>query len=417
MTDPSPFLSYGRQDIDENDVAAVVAALRSDWLTQGPVGPALERALAERLGAADAVVCATGTAALHLTMLALDPAPGDAVVVPTNTFLAGANAVRLAGGEVVFADIDPETGLTTPALMAAALERAVAAGLRPRALTPVHFAGETVDMAGIAALAADFRGSADAASGGASGGAAAGGLAVVEDACHAIGGETVDSAGRRRPVGSCDHSLAACFSFHPVKTVTAGEGGAITLNDPALAARLRRLRNHGMIREGFSDPAAAGDPWYYEMPEIGLNYRLTDLQAALALSQLRRLDHFVARRAALTAVYDRLLAPLARWVRPLGRAANCRPGRHLYAVLIDFAALGLTRAAVTAGLRGRGIGSQVHYIPVHRQPYYRARYGDLFLPGADAYYARTLSLPLHPTLRDDDVARVVAALGEVLGAG
>lgn len=404
MTDAQPFLPYGRQDIDDDDVAAAVAVLRSDWLTQGPATPAFEAKLAAKLGAAEAVACATGTAALHLALAALDLAPGDAVAVPANTFLATANAVRLAGGEVAFADVDPDAGLTTPAHLAAALDRAAAAGWRARALLPVHFAGQTVDMPGTAALAQ-----------------ARGGLAVIEDACHAIGGAAVSGDGTFRPVGACADSLAACFSFHPVKTIAAGEGGAVTVNDPALAARLRRLRNHGMIREGFSDAAAALDtdgtinPWHYEMPEVGLNYRLTDLQAALAASQLRRLDAFIDRRRALMDLYDRLLAPLAPWVRPIRRVDGCRPGWHLCAVRIDFAGLGVTRAAVMNGLRARGVGSQVHYIPVHRQPYYRERYGLLSLPGAEARFAQTLSLPLYPGLSDADVVRVVVTLATTLG--
>lgn len=402
---PLPFLPYGRQDVDQADIDAVTAVLRGDWLTQGPTVEAFERALCERTGAAHAVSCANGTAALHLATLALGLGPGDAVVVPAVTFLATANAARYVGAEVAFADVDPDTGLMGPEQAAAAIERAERAGWRVRALAPVHFAGQTADMAGLGALAARH------------------GLAVIEDACHAIGSVDATPDGRTLPVGSGAFSALTAFSFHPVKTIAAGEGGVVTTNDTDLAARLRRFRNHGMERDpaGFEDREAAFDadgtanPWYYEMAEPGFNYRLTDIHSALALSQLARLDAFAERRRRLMDLYAERLAPLAPLVLPAARVPWCRPAWHLCAVRIDFAVSGRTRAQVMAGLRARGIGTQVHYIPVHRQPYWRRRYGDLALPGADAHYARTLSLPLFPAMADADVDRVAAALAETLG--
>lgn len=403
---PLPFLPYGRQDIDRDDVEAVTAVLRGDWLTQGPAVEAFEAALAARTGAAHAVACANGTAALHLACLALGLGAGDAVVVPSVTFLATASAPRLAGAEVAFADVDPATGLMGPEQAEAAIARAEAAGWRVRALMPVHYAGQTADMAGLGALAA------------------ARGLAVIEDACHAVGSADLRPDGTEIPVGSCAAGGMTAFSFHPVKTIAAGEGGAVTTNDPELAARLRRLRNHGMVRDpaGFEDAAAAFDaggganPWYYEMPEPGFNYRLTDIQSALALSQLRRLDAFAARRRHLMALYAQRLAPLAPLVEMPGRVPWCRPAWHLCAARIDFAAAGQSRARVMAELRARGIGTQVHYIPVHRQPYWRRRYGELSLPGAGLHYERSLSLPLFPAMADADVDRVAESLGAVLGA-
>ncbi|MBB3267934.1 UDP-4-amino-4,6-dideoxy-N-acetyl-beta-L-altrosamine transaminase [Azospirillum sp. OGB3] len=407
---PLPFLPYGRQDIDQADIDAVTAVLRGDWLTQGPAVDAFERALRERTGAAHAVACANGTAALHLATLALGLGPGDAVVVPAVTFLATANAARYVGAEVAFADVDPDTGLMGPEQAAAAMKRAARAGWRVRALAPVHFAGQTADMAGLGALAGRH------------------GLAVIEDACHAIGSLDLAPDGHALPVGGGAFGTLTAFSFHPVKTIAAGEGGAVTTNDAGLAARLRRFRNHGMERDpaAFEDREAASaadglakdgtaHPWYYEMAEPGFNYRLTDIQAALALSQLTRLDAFVERRRRLMDLYAERLAPLAPLVRPAARAPWCRPAWHLCAVRIDFAAAGRTRARVMAELRERGIGTQVHYIPVHRQPYWRKRCGDLALPGADAHYARTLSLPLFPAMADADVDRVVAALAAALG--
>ncbi|SMH41326.1 UDP-4-amino-4,6-dideoxy-N-acetyl-beta-L-altrosamine transaminase [Azospirillum lipoferum] len=397
------FLPYGRQSVDEDDIAAVVGVLRGDFLTQGPAVEAFESALAARTGAAHAVASANGTAALHLAYLALGLEPGDAVVVPANTFLATASAARLAGAEVAFADIDPETGLMGAEQAMAAVARARAAGWRPRVLAPVHFAGQCADMDALGTLAA------------------AEGLAVVEDACHALGA-LVRTGGITAPVGACARSAMAVFSFHPVKTIAAGEGGAVTTNDPALATRLRHFRNHGMTRDpaGFSDHEAGlatdgtANPWYYEMAEPGLNYRLTDIQSALALSQLTRLDAFVARRRRLMDLYATRLISLAPLVRPLGRVSWCDPAWHLCVALIDFAAAGVGRAAVMAALRARGVGSQVHYIPVHRQPYWRRRCPDLTLPGADAYYGQALSLPLFPAMTDGDVDRVVEALEALL---
>lgn len=408
-----PFLPYGRQDVDEADIAAVTAVLRGDWLTQGPTVTAFERALAERVGAREAVACANGTAALRLAYAALDLAPGDAVVAPSNTFLATASAARHAGAEVAFADVDPDTGLMGADHAEAAIARARAVGWRVRVLAPVHYAGQTAPMAELGALAR------------------AQGLAVVEDACHAVG--TIDGVtGWEAPVGACANSALTVFSFHPVKTIAAGEGGAVTGNDPALMARVRRLCNHGILRAGpdgaaeFADQDAAHDlgdggnglgavnPWYYEMHEPGFNHRLSDIHAALVLSQLRRLDIFVARRRHLMALYADRLAHLAPLVLPAAAVPWCRPAWHLCAARIDFAAVGRSRSRVMAALRTAGVGSQVHYIPVHRQPYWRRRYGALSLPGADRHYDRSLSLPLYPGMADSDVDRVATALGAAL---
>jgi dTDP-4-amino-4,6-dideoxygalactose transaminase len=419
-----PFLPYGRQSVEEDDIAAVAAVLRGDWLTQGPAVAGFERALAKwvgagrvgagRVGAADAVACANGTAALRLAYAALGIGPGDAVVVPSNTFLATASAARHAGAEVAFADVDPDSGLMGVAEAEAAIARAAKAGWRVRALAPVHYAGQTAPMAALAALAQ------------------AEGLALVEDACHAIGTVYLsggDLSAGERPVGAgwpeVEAGSLTVFSFHPVKTIAAGEGGAVTGNDPALMARVRRLCNHGMMRtpepgEGFADPEAALDaegntnPWYYEMAEPGFNHRLSDIHAALVLSQLGRLDRFVERRARLMALYAERLAPLAPLVRSPALVPWCRPAWHLCTARIDFEAAGRTRSAVMAGLRALGVGTQVHYIPVHRQPYWRRRYGDLALPGAMSHYAHTLSLPLFPAMADGDVDRVAAALERVL---
>lgn len=386
------FLPYARQTIEDDDIAAVAAALKSDFLTTGPLVERFETAFAAATGATHAVVCNSGTAALHLAALALDLKAGDAAVVPAMTFLSTANAVRMTGAEVVFADVDSDTALLTPETLEAALTRGRSAGQQIRAAFAVHLNGQICDMAGLGAAAKRA------------------GIRLVEDACHALGVSGIGAAG---------HSAAACFSTHPVKAIATGEGGVVTTGDAEIAARMRRLRTHGMSREaaGFSDRVRgfeddAPNPWYYEMAEIGWNYRMPDVLCALGLSQLKKLERFAARRRKIAATYGRLLAPLAPVIRPVSRASDPH-GWHLYVIHVDFPALGTTRARLIKALHDEGIGSQVHYIPLHRQPYYRRRYGELSLPGAEAYYARCLSIPLFPAMTDADAERVAATLARI----
>lgn len=382
------FLPYGRQTIEDDDIAAVSAALRGDYLTTGPTVAAFETAFAETVGAAHAVACSNGTASLHLAMLALGVGPGDVCIVPSITFLATANCAAYVGADVVFADVDPDSGLMTPETLAEALDRA--GGRRVRAVLPVHLRGDVCDLPGLQRLA-------DTA-----------GAVLVEDAPHALGSR-MTFGGQAEQVGDCAHGVMASFSFHPVKTIATGEGGMVTTNDPALAGRLRTLRSHGMTR-----PPGA-DPWVYEMDSPGFNYRLPDINCALGLSQLAKLDRFTARRRDLTARYIDRLAPLAGAVVMAESPGWSDPALHLLSVLIDYEALGTSRARVMALLQDAGIGSQVHYIPVHTQPYWRARNGDVALPGAEAWYRRCLSLPLFPGMGDSDVDRVATALRSALG--
>jgi UDP-4-amino-4,6-dideoxy-N-acetyl-beta-L-altrosamine transaminase len=397
-----PFLPYGRQTIEDDDIAAVTAALASDYLTTGPRVEAFEAAFAQAVGARHAVACNSGTAALHLAMMALDVQPGEVVIAPAITFAATANAARFQGAEVVFADVDPDSGLMTPRTLADALTRLE--GRRLRAILPVHLTGAAADLPAIRALADEH------------------GAAVVEDACHALG-TTMAFDNIPERAGDCRHSAMACFSFHPVKTIATGEGGMVTTNDATLAARLALFRSHGITR----DPAAftapdisldadgAANPWAYEMQALGFNYRIPDVLCALGLSQLAKLDRFAARRRALAARYHALLAPLAPMIRPALVPATSDPALHLFVALIDFEAAGQTRAVIMRALAARGVGTQVHYIPVPRQPYYLGRYGEPNLPGSDAWYARALSLPLFPGMADDDPDRVVGALTDILG--
>jgi UDP-4-amino-4,6-dideoxy-N-acetyl-beta-L-altrosamine transaminase len=394
----SGFLPYGRQDIDAGDLAAVSEALQSGYLTTGPRVGAFENAFARAVGARHAVVSNSGTAALHLACIALDLGPGDSVVVPAITFLATANAARFCGAEVIFADVDPDSGRLTAETFAAALARHPKAAVR--AVLPVHLNGHCVDMPAIRAIAEPR------------------GIAVSEDACHAVGGRHQAGNNSMATVGACALSEFAAFSLHPVKTITSGEGGVTTTNDEAAYRRMCTFRTHGMVREKAEflhpdlglDADGEPNPWYYEMQILGFNYRITDFACALGSSQLKRLDHYSRRRREMRARYDRLLAPLAPLIRPVPPAPGDDPVLHLYAVLIDFEKIGRSRAKVMHELKAAGIGTMVHYIPVNRQPYYRRRYGENRLPGAEAYYARCLSIPFYPTMQDGDVDRVVDAL-------
>ena len=368
-------------------------------LTTGPMVERFETALADRVGAKYAVVCNSGTAALYLAARSAGIGEGDTVIVPAITFVATASANVLAGAKVVFADVDPLTGLMEAHHLEAALA-SVPRG-RAKAVLPVHLGGRVAQFAALREVAAGY------------------GAVIIEDACHALG--TTYGSGAR--IGACHDSLATCFSFHPIKTIAMGEGGAVTTNAPELAAGARRLRNHGMERRaetihnrelGF-DGNGEVNPWYYEVAEISHNLRASDINCALALSQLRKLDRFVARRRELMAHYTARLARLGSNVRLIAPAPDVQPGWHLCGVLVDFAAAGIPRRELMTRLAKRGIGSQVHYIPVNLQPFYRGK-GASDLPGARAYYSRALSLPLFATMTTADVDRVIDALGESLAA-
>jgi UDP-4-amino-4,6-dideoxy-N-acetyl-beta-L-altrosamine transaminase len=388
-------IPYGKHHIDEDDIQAVVDVLRSGVLTQGPAVEAFERAIADYVGAKYAVAVSSGTAALHLAALAAGVEPGTTLVTSPITFVASANAGAYAGSKVAFADVEPETINMSPA----ALANTLASNPNTRAIIPVHFAGLPCDMPAIKQLA-------DKA-----------GAVVIEDAAHALGACYPD--GRR--VGCCADSLMTIFSFHPVKAIAAGEGGMITTNDDGIYQHLLRLRSHGINK--LDDPFLLKDqaytdgiqnPWYYEMLELGFHYRITDIQCALGHSQLGKLELFLARRRNLAKRYDDELAGLP-YVRPAQVAGRERSGHHLYVVRIDFESVGMSRNALMQTLRQRGIGTQVHYIPVPMQPYYRAQ-GDamLFCPNARAYYEQALTLPLYFELSDSEQTYVIDVLKELL---
>ena len=397
------FLPYGRQAVDEADIAAVTKVLRSDWLTTGPEIDGLERDFAAAVGAPYAVACSSGTAALHLAFLACGLGPGDIALIPTVTFLSSANMVRQTGAEIVLVDVDSETGISAPEHYAAALKRLDAeTRLRVRAIVPMAMGGVPAHPEALWDLAQ------------------ANGWMLIEDACHALGSSYGNGV---QSVGSCRHATASTFSLHPVKTIAAGEGGVVTTADAEIAAKAARLRNHGVTK----DPAMMADkaeafaatgelnPWYYEMLDAGMNYRLTDLQATLARSQLRKLDRFVTQRRILARHYREELQRFGGKVTAQPALPGTDPAWHLFAALFDFDAIGKERATVMAELRDRGIGSQVHYIPLHRRPYFRSLLGAVYLPGADRWYERELSLPLFPLMTDRDADRVLDGLAAVTG--
>jgi UDP-4-amino-4,6-dideoxy-N-acetyl-beta-L-altrosamine transaminase len=390
-------IPYGRHHIDEDDIKAVVDLLRSGAaLTQGPMVDAFERGIAGYVGAKYAVAVSSATAGLHIAALAAGVGPASALVTSPITFVASANAALYAGARPLFADIDPTTVNMSPPSLAAVLRDHPEA----KAVVPVHFAGLPCDMPAIKAEA-------DRA-----------GVIVIEDAAHALGGSYADGS----KIGSNSHAHMTVFSFHPVKAVAAGEGGIVTTNDERFYRRMLRLRSHGInkLDDPFELPEQAGnadapDPWYYEMQEIGFHYRITDIQCALALSQLKKLDAFIARRRQLAEAYDLAFADFSS-LRPAQTAGRELSGHHLYVVRIDFERIGLSRAQLMRALRERGIGSQVHYIPVPAQPVYRRlqlRPEDY--PHALAYYDAALSIPLFYDLSDEQQQHVIETLRELVG--
>ncbi len=379
----APPLPYARQTIDDDDIAAVAAALGCPLLTQGPKVVRFERALADYLGAQHVSACSSGTAALHLAYLALGIGPGDEVVTSPITFSATAAAALLAGARVRLADVEPDSGL----IDVARVERAVSPATR--AVVAVHLAGLPADLAPLRELC-DRRG-----------------IWLVEDAAHALGAEY-----RGRPVGS-GLAHASTFSFHPVKHITTLEGGAVAVADDQLKERIDRLRQHGIERDPARFERLAGEPWAYEVQELGLNYRLTDVACALGLSQLGKQPAWLAHRRQLAARYRLRLSDVPAALPPVERPDRVS-AHHLYPVRIDFRAVGRSRADAVRALAGRGIGTQVHYIPLFEQPLYRRHGAGERLEGACQYYQRTLSLPMHHSMSELDVDRVVDALAEVV---
>jgi UDP-4-amino-4,6-dideoxy-N-acetyl-beta-L-altrosamine transaminase len=378
-------IPYGRQSISEADIAAVAEVLRSDFLTQGPAVPAFEEAVATYCGADHGVAVNSATSALHLACLALGVGPGDRVWTSPLTFVASSNAALYCGATVDFVDVDERTYNMCPLALKRMLERAAEAGTIPKVIIPVHLSGQSCDMAAIHAAATRY------------------GVKIIEDASHAIGGSY-----RSELIGNCRFSDITIFSFHPVKIVTTAEGGMAMTNDPDLAELMRLDRTHGITR----DPARMSrddGPWYYEQHRLGFNYRLTDICAALGASQMTRIDPFVARRRHIAAVYDAAFADLPAttpWQHP-----DTESAWHLYILRLDRQQTARSHREVFEALRAAGIGVNLHYVPIYRQPYYR----DLgFRPGhcpnAEDFYAEAISLPMYPSLTEEEQRQVIAAV-------
>jgi len=395
-------IPYGRQSINEEDIASVAAVLRSDWLTQGPAIPAFEDGFSRELGGGHCVATCNATAALHLAMVVAGIGPGDRVVTSPVTFLASANAAAYVGATPDFCDIDPVSFTLDPE----ALERNWKDDTK--AVVAVDYAGQAANLPEISRIARER------------------GAVVIEDACHGVGGAFFGPSGQPGPwkLGSNPWADLATFSFHPVKTMTSGEGGMLVTANEEFADRARMLRSHGIVRSpdrfiGPADCEVTGEKgsWFYEMQELGFNYRLTDLQAALGLSQLSRLQSFLGRRREIVAAYNKAFDGLPGLSIPGMRDARdaAVASWHLYTVQIDFSDLGKSRTAVMGGLREAGIGTQVLYIPVHLQPWYRRTFG--YAPGkcpaAEEFYGRALSLPLYSAMTDTDVDLVIQSVRRI----
>lgn len=383
-------IPYGRQDITQADIDAVVAVLRSDFLTQGPMVPRFEQRVAEHVGAAHALAMNSATSALHVACMALDLGPGDRLWTTPITFVASANCALYCGAEVDFVDIDPRTYNLCPKALERKLEQAEREGRLPKVVVPVHLCGQPCDMQAIHMLSKRY------------------GFRVIEDASHAIGGKY-----RGEFIGSCRYSDITIFSFHPVKIITTAEGGMALTNDDSLAERMGLLRSHGITREPAKMTHESDGPWYYQQIELGFNYRMTELQAALGVTQMERLDSYLARRHELARRYDQLLADLpvvTPWQHP-----DSYSGLHLYVIRLRLEVLHISHRQVFEALRERGIGVNLHYIPVHTQPYYQKMgfaKGDF--PEAERYYGEAISLPMFQTLTDSQQDRVVEVLAGVL---
>ncbi len=383
-------IPYGKQDINQQDIDSVVDVLKSDFLTQGPQVPAFEQALIEHTGASYALAVNSATSALHIACLALGLGEGDWLWTSPITFVASANCGLYCGAKVDFVDIDPSTYNMCPRRLEEKLIKAKAEGKLPKVVVPVHLCGQPCDMAAIAKLAKVYN------------------FKVIEDASHAIGGKY-----QGLPIGNCEYSDITVFSFHPVKIVTTAEGGAVMTNQKALSDKMTLLRSHGITRDPEQMEGESHGGWYYQQIDLGFNYRMTELQAALGVSQMQRLEDFVAARHHLANRYNRLLQSLPV-VLPY-QLENTYSGLHLYVIRLRLDKLSLTHKEVFDALRGKGIGVNLHYIPVHTQPYYEKmgfREGDF--PESERYYREAISLPMFHTMSTDQQDEVVRVLSEVL---
>lgn len=395
-------IPYSKQWIDDEDINAVINVLKGSWLTQGPVVEQFEHAIAKYCGAKYAVAVVNGTAALHLACLAAGLGKEHKLWTSPNTFVASANCALYCGAGPDFVDIDPLTyNMSIDALERKLFEAETNSNL-PKVLVPVHFAGQSCEMERIYYLSKKSH------------------FTVIEDACHAIGGSY-----KGNKIGSCEFSDMAVFSFHPVKHITTGEGGMITTNNKEIYETLLLLRSHGIVRDpkvyknkDMAFTRKESNLWYYEMHTMGFNYRITDFQCALGISQLNKLDSFVSRRRKIASMYNEAFKGTPNLKIPV-EMEGVLSAYHLYTVQIDFIKLGITRNDLMKKLKAMNIGTQVHYIPVHLQPYYRRRFnykkGEFY--ASEEYYSKALSLPLYPEMTDNDVNYVISGIKQIFGGG
>ncbi|MBC7008750.1 UDP-4-amino-4,6-dideoxy-N-acetyl-beta-L-altrosamine transaminase [Pseudoalteromonas sp. BZK2] len=377
-------IPYGKQSISQDDINAVIDVLKSDWLTQGPAVPAFESAIAKYCGAHYACATNSATSALHIACLALDVGKGDIVWTSPISFVASSNCALYCGAEVDFVDIDLETGNMSVAALKEKLTLAKQSQRLPKVVIPVHLAGQSCDMAAINALAKEY------------------GFKVIEDASHAIGAKYKD-----KPVGSCVYSDITVFSFHPVKIITSAEGGMAVTNCEALDKKMSRLRSHGITNIPEEMTESSHGPWYYQQLELGFNYRMTDMQAALGLSQLKQLDNFVSVRNDIATTYNHAFANST--VAHLTQSNECYSSYHLYIVRLTQCDIEKHKSVIT-GMREQGIIAHLHYIPIHLQPYYQALgFSDGDFPNAETYYKQAVTIPLHPTMTADEQKAVITA--------
>ncbi|WP_446353651.1 UDP-4-amino-4,6-dideoxy-N-acetyl-beta-L-altrosamine transaminase [Coleofasciculus sp. G2-EDA-02] len=384
------WIPYGRQDINQSDIDAVVAVLKSDWITQGPSIERFEQAVANYCGAKYAVAVSSATAALHIACLAVGLGKGDSLWTSPNTFVASANCGLYCGADVDFVDIDPRTYNLSVNELEGKLVGAAQQGRLPKVVVPVHFAGQSCEMERIAVLSQHY------------------GFKIIEDASHAIGGRYL-----QQPIGSCTFSDMAVFSFHPVKIITTGEGGMVLTNQRDLYEKLIRLRTHGITRNPDLMQGESHGSWYYQQLELGFNYRMTDIQAALGFSQLKRLDKFVERRGLLAERYNLLLKDLPLTLP--GKSPDSSSSWHLYVIRLHLDKVNKTHPQIFEELRERGIGVNLHYIPVHIQPYYQQiGFGWGNFPQVERYYQEAISLPLYYGLSQIDQEKVATKLKEIM---
>ncbi|MDH5368428.1 MAG: UDP-4-amino-4,6-dideoxy-N-acetyl-beta-L-altrosamine transaminase [Gammaproteobacteria bacterium] len=383
-------IPYGRQDINQTDIDAVVEVLRSDFLTQGPMVPAFEKSIATYCGAQHAIAVNSATSALHIACLALGVGNGDVVWTTPITFVASANCALYCGASIDFVDIDPRTYNMSVDRLKEKLVQAEKKGNLPKVIIPVHFAGQSCDMASIHALSQQYD------------------FKILEDASHAIGGRYKDE-----PIGSCRYSDITIFSFHPVKIITTGEGGMALTNNYSLAKKMRLLRSHGITRDLEEMKKQPDGPWYYEQVDLGFNYRMTDIQAALGVSQMLRLNDFISQRHAIAKRYNKLLADQP--VVTPSQHIDSYSGMHLYVIRLNLEKIQASHHQAFESLRKQGIGVNLHYIPVYNQPYYKSMgFNIVDFPQAEKYYSEAISLPMYPTMNEEQQDKVIHALKKAI---